>query len=109
MRPHEPVGANPPLQLAERFAQQITALADPQARVIIGGLDPVDLAEPEHRRASRGRHDDRRIPGRRALGRSQPLRQPLEDRVISISRAKGSALFPAQFILIAAMNRAETA
>jgi len=34
----------------------------------------------------------------------EALRQPLEDRVISISRAKGSALFPANFILIAAMN-----
>ncbi len=34
----------------------------------------------------------------------EALRQPLEDKVISISRAKGNALFPAQFILIAAMN-----
>ncbi len=32
------------------------------------------------------------------------LRQPLEDRVISISRVQGTALFPADFILIAAMN-----
>ncbi len=32
------------------------------------------------------------------------LRQPLEDRVVSISRAKGSAQFPANFILVAAMN-----
>jgi len=32
------------------------------------------------------------------------LRQPLEDRVISVSRAKGSAQFPANFIMIAAMN-----
>jgi len=32
------------------------------------------------------------------------LRQPLEDKIISISRAKGSAIFPANFILIAAMN-----
>lgn len=32
------------------------------------------------------------------------LRQPLEDRVVSISRVQGSALFPADFILIAAMN-----
>ncbi len=32
------------------------------------------------------------------------LRQPLEERQISISRAKGSATFPANFILIAAMN-----
>lgn len=32
------------------------------------------------------------------------LRQPLEDGVVSISRAKGSAVFPSNFILIAAMN-----
>ncbi len=32
------------------------------------------------------------------------LRQPLEDRVVSISRAKGSEIFPSDFILIAAMN-----
>jgi len=32
------------------------------------------------------------------------LRQPLEDRVVSISRVQGSALFPANFILVAAMN-----
>jgi magnesium chelatase family protein len=32
------------------------------------------------------------------------LREPLEDKVISISRAKGSIAFPANFILVAAMN-----
>lgn len=32
------------------------------------------------------------------------LREPLEDRVVSISRAKGSAVFPASFMLIAALN-----
>lgn len=32
------------------------------------------------------------------------LRQPLEDRVIHISRARGSTSFPARFILVAAMN-----
>ena len=32
------------------------------------------------------------------------LRQPLEDRVISISRAKGVGVFPANFILVAALN-----
>ena len=32
------------------------------------------------------------------------LRQPLEDRVVSISRIHSSVLFPADFILIAAMN-----
>ena len=32
------------------------------------------------------------------------LRQPLEDRVVSISRVQGSALFPADFILLAALN-----
>jgi magnesium chelatase family protein len=34
----------------------------------------------------------------------ESLRQPLEDRVISISRAKGQATFPASFTLIAALN-----
>jgi len=34
----------------------------------------------------------------------ESLRQPLEDRVISVSRAKGTAHFPASVLLIAAMN-----
>jgi magnesium chelatase family protein len=32
------------------------------------------------------------------------LRQPLEDRVVSISRVQGTAVFPADVILVAAMN-----
>ncbi|MBN2087336.1 YifB family Mg chelatase-like AAA ATPase [Candidatus Peregrinibacteria bacterium] len=32
------------------------------------------------------------------------LRQPMEDQIITISRARGSITYPAQFILIAAMN-----
>ncbi len=34
----------------------------------------------------------------------EALRQPLEDRVIAISRARGTANFPASFTLVAAMN-----
>lgn len=34
----------------------------------------------------------------------EALRQPLEDRTISVARAKGTALFPARFTLVAAMN-----
>lgn len=34
----------------------------------------------------------------------ESLRQPLEDRMVHISRAKGSASYPTNFILIAAMN-----
>lgn len=32
------------------------------------------------------------------------LRQPLEDRVVTISRVRGSERFPADFVLVAAMN-----
>lgn len=34
----------------------------------------------------------------------ESLRQPLEENIVSISRAKGTAVFPSNFILIAAMN-----
>ena len=34
----------------------------------------------------------------------EALRQPLEDRVVTISRAQGSVSFPANFVLVAAMN-----
>ncbi len=34
----------------------------------------------------------------------ETLRQPLEDRVITISRASGSLTFPANFVLVAALN-----
>lgn len=34
----------------------------------------------------------------------ESLRQPLEDRIVTISRAKGTIEFPADFILLAAMN-----
>lgn len=34
----------------------------------------------------------------------ESLRQPMEDRIVTISRAEGSLTFPANFILVAAMN-----
>ena len=34
----------------------------------------------------------------------ESIRQPLEDRVVTVSRAQGSVTFPANFMLIAAMN-----
>jgi magnesium chelatase family protein len=32
------------------------------------------------------------------------MRQPLEDKVVTISRASGTLTFPANFMLVAAMN-----
>ena len=32
------------------------------------------------------------------------MRQPIEDKIVTISRAKGSVTFPANFLLVAAMN-----
>jgi len=34
----------------------------------------------------------------------ESLRQPIEDRTITVSRARGSVIFPASFMLVAAMN-----
>ena len=34
----------------------------------------------------------------------ESLRQPMEDRIITVSRAQGSITFPASFMLVAAMN-----
>jgi magnesium chelatase family protein len=34
----------------------------------------------------------------------ESLRQPLEDRIVNISRSRGFALFPSSFILVAALN-----
>ncbi|MEW6717464.1 MAG: YifB family Mg chelatase-like AAA ATPase [Chloroflexota bacterium] len=39
--------------------------------------------------------------GRRVL---EALRQPMEDKVVTISRAQGALTFPANFMLVAAMN-----
>lgn len=35
----------------------------------------------------------------------ETLRQPLEDRIVTISRASGSLTFPANFMLVASMNK----
>ena len=39
-----------------------------------------------------------------SAGTLEMLRQPMEDRVVSVARASGTVSFPANFTLIAAMN-----
>ena len=34
----------------------------------------------------------------------EAIRQPLEDRVVTVSRAQGNVTFPANFMLVGAMN-----
>ena len=49
----------------------------------------------------------RAVPGRDAGVRPhglEVLRQPLEDRTVTISRAQGSLTFPANFMLVGAQN-----
>lgn len=38
----------------------------------------------------------------------EALRQPLEDRVVTVARARGTATFPADCMIVAAMNPADT-
>jgi magnesium chelatase family protein len=40
------------------------------------------------------------------FGRSvlESIRQPLEDRVVTVSRANGNCTFPANFMMVSAMN-----
>jgi magnesium chelatase family protein len=38
----------------------------------------------------------------------EALRQPLEDRVVTVSRARGTSTFPADCMIVAAMNPADT-
>ncbi|MES2225514.1 MAG: YifB family Mg chelatase-like AAA ATPase [Patescibacteria group bacterium] len=38
----------------------------------------------------------------------EALRQPLEDRMVTVARTKATIVFPADFMLVAAMNPAET-
>jgi hypothetical protein len=42
--------------------------------------------------------------GEYAMRVLEVLRQPLEDKIVTISRARGSHSFPANFMLVAAMN-----
>lgn len=89
---HEPVVSHPPLRSPHHTASYVSLVG--------GGATPrpgeVTLAHRGVLFLDEFPEFDKRV--------INALRQPLEDGVVSITRAKGSAVFPSDFILIAAMN-----
>ena len=58
MRPPEAVFADALFERLQRLTQKVVALTDPQPRVVSGGFNPINLAQVQHCRATRGRDYD---------------------------------------------------
>lgn len=88
----EPLIANPPFRSSHHTASYVSLVG--------GGAVPrpgeITLAHHGVLFMDEFPEFDRRV--------IESLRQPLEDKVISVARAKGTAHFPANVLLIAAMN-----
>src|SRR5829696_2879703 len=71
---------------------------------------PMDLKQPGHRRvtaeAELARQDALSLDEATEYSQHtlEVLRQPIEDKIVTISRAKGSLTFPANFLLVLAQN-----
>jgi magnesium chelatase family protein len=86
--------------IVQRSANEVTLFTDPHAGLVGGGSQP---RPGEISLAHRGVLFLDELPefGQTVL---EVLRQPLEDHVVTISRARGTVAFPANVMLVAAMN-----
>ncbi len=78
----------------------------------VSGMLPADMPlmlqrpfrAPHHTTSHAGLVGGGRIPREFGQNLLDVLRQPLEDKVVTISRAQGTITYPANFMLVAAMN-----
>src|ERR1041385_6219937 len=89
MHANERGGVEQSLERAERYADDVDGVAGVEPRAVVGGLDPVDVADPYHLHALRGPHREagEMVRGRQD-GRERGL-QPAELRALELCGERG--------------------